>query len=837
MAINNLPHIVITIPPKPLSFTSTSRGGPGKSIPQRDRQSHSAFLQKQFQKAWQAAEDERTQVAAYTTRTGVYLEFKSYPNVELITKSLEDMHSKQVRLLNVRQEEITALNESTDEIESHIITYATVFVANDKIQYFLKKLEDYKEKTLSSGKPKNANLINSIADLYKALLVESFWQDAKELIPSDNPEWCEVWLSSETDEIIERFNQLLNQQNINAKSNVIRFPERAVKLIQANRSQLEQLTRLSDDIAEYRRAKETTTLWIELPNRDQAEWVANLLERLQINQEAQVSVCLLDTGVNRGHPLLEPILVDQDCQSVDPNWGVEDHNRHGTLMAGVIGYGNLMDCLSSSEVLEIRHSLESVKILPPPPDDNKPDLWGYVTSQAIYLAEIQAPERKRIVCMAVSSEDTRDRGRPSSWSAAIDQITAGAEDNTHRLIILSAGNTTNPENRKNYPDAQITESIHDPAQSWNALTVGAYTELDTITDATLDGYSPIASRGGLSPFTTTSVVWEDKWPIKPEIVLEGGNLARDSDDFATECDDFSMLSTFYDPQKSHFYPFNMTSAATAQAAWFAAQIQATYPDFWPETIRALMIHSAEWTESLRREFGGNGSKTDIKTLMRVCGYGVPNLQRALYSAENSLTLISQAELQPFRKKEKGGYTSKDMHLYSLPWPEEVLLDLPDGTKVEMRITLSYFIEPGPGEIGWQDRYRYASHALRFELNSPEESQEDFVKRINAAARNDDEGRISTQSPSKHWVIGEQTRDKGSIHSDIWQGTAAQLASSNLIAISPRIGWWRERSHLNRWNRHTRYALVVSIATPEETVDLYTPVANKIGITVPIPVQV
>jgi len=174
-----------------------------------------------------------------------------------------------------------------------------------------------------------------------------------------------------------------------------------------------------------------------------------------------------------------------------------------------------------------------------------------------------------------------------------------------------------------------------------------------------------------------------------------------------------------------------------------------------------------------------------------------------------------------------------MHLHDLPWPREELLNLPFDTDVEMRITLSYFIEPGAGEIGWKDRYRYPSHGLRFHLNSPEESKKDFINRINKATRDEDEGKPDTKSAYDHWLIGKQSRDKGSIHSDIWRGTAAELAASNLISVSPTIGWWRERSHLGKWDKKTRYALIVSITTPDETVDIYTPVANKIGIAVPI----
>ncbi|CAK8720452.1 Peptidase S8 [Candidatus Electrothrix laxa] len=606
-------------------------------------------------------------------------------------------------------------------------------------------------------------------------------------------------------------------------------------------NQLEIITRLSDDIAEYRRAKETASFWLDQNNKEQAEWVETLLQRLEVDQDSAVSVCILDTGVNNGHPLIAPCLKSEDCQSVDPEWGTHDHDKHGTLMAGVAAYGNLQEILTHNELILLKHCLESVKILPSS-GSTEPELWGYVTSQAVSKAGIQAPDKQRIVCMAVTSDDTRDQGRPSSWSAELDQMCSGAADDKQRLIIVSAGNCNENKTLEEcccYPQTQLKEAVHDPAQSWNALTVGAYTQLDQIRDATLSGYEAIAPSNSLSPFSTTSRTWDDKWPIKPEIVMEGGNLAKNGAGFVTECDDLSLLSTFYNPQQAHFYPFNMTSAATAQAAWFAAQLQAEYSDFWPETIRGLMVHSAEWTDALKAQFLKNEYKTSYKQLIRVCGYGVPNLEKALFSARNSLTLIAQSELQPFAKKEKGsGYRTKDMHLYELPWPKEVLQSLPDTTEVQMRITLSYFVEPGPGEIGWQDRYRYPSHGLRFELNHPHESKKELLRRKNKDARNEENGHPGTNSPSKYWVLGEQ-RNKGSIHSDIWQGYASDLATSNLIAVYPTIGWWRERAYLGKWNKKTRYALIVSINTPEQEtkIDIYTPVAEQIKIDLPVEINV
>ena len=71
-----------------------------------------------------------------------------------------------------------------------------------------------------------------------------------------------------------------------------------------------------------------------MPNREQAEWVRELLTRIDVVSEPTVSVCVLDTGINNGHPLIAPVLKDEDCMTVDNGWGNDDHDRHGTLMAG-----------------------------------------------------------------------------------------------------------------------------------------------------------------------------------------------------------------------------------------------------------------------------------------------------------------------------------------------------------------------------------------------------------------------------------------------------------------------------------------------------------------------
>ena len=820
----NLPHIKGPQPTEKMKFTTVQSGGSGPRFPDRDRSGHGEQIKRKLERAWQESEV----AVSHTTRKGTYIEFLSAPGFDITIKSLENL-SKGIRLCNVRQEE-----SQTSDDKKEITSYITTFVPNEQKQVFFDKIEEYLTEETKGGNPKNKRLIEGIEELRKALEVESFWTDEKELIPDDHTqEWCEIWLRDEDeDEDAERkFNGVLDKLEIKSKPGSIKFPERIVKLILASGQNLSDLTKHSDNIAEYRKAKSTADFLLSETPAEQSEWVENLNERITIDNTSNVAICLLDTGVNNGHPLITPILSNNDRQAVKPKWGVEDHNKHGTLMSGILGYGNLQEHLESSDKVTIKHCLESVKILPPN-DRNPVDIWGDITKQGISKAEIQGGKRKRIICMPVAAGDTRDRGRPSSWSAAIDQVTSGAEDGERRLMIVAAGNS-DMDNWCNYPDANLTDSVHDPAQSWNALAVGAITNLQNITDPSLKSYAPLAKAGELSPFTTTSITWDDKWPFKPDVVFEGGNLGMDNSNFPTECDDLSLVSTFYEPTENLLCSFNMTSAAAAQAANFAARIQSEYPDYWPETTRALMVHSARWPDAVKSQITNNKNKNktkaELKRILQSCGYGKPNLEQALHCARNSLTLIIEEEIQPF-EKDVNSYKTKDMHLYDFPWPKDILEGLGEA-EVEMRITLSYFVEPGPGEIGWKDRYRYASHALRFDLNSPTEDKATFMKRINKNSREGDEQSPGSQGPSKHWLIGFNNRNRGSIHSDIWRGTAVDLASSNLIAVFPIIGWWRERQHLKKYNKNTRYSLIVSISTPENDVDIYTPV--KVSISQPI----
>lgn len=209
------------------------------------------------------------------------------------------------------------------------------------------------------------------------------------------------------------------------------------------------------------------------------------------------------------------------------------------------------------------------------------------------------------------------------------------------------------------------------------------------------------------------------------------------------------------------------------------------------------------------------------------GWGVPDSARALRSADDAVTLIAQERIHPYRD---GGM--REMHLHELPWPTEILAEL-GHTEVQMRVTLSYFIEPNPARRGWAQRFRYASHGLRFDVRRPTESNDEFRKRINKLALAGDERRPTSDSDADQWILGPQQRVRGSLHVDHWMGPAVELAARGAVAVYPVTGWWKERPNRDRSDEGVRYSLIVSIEAPETEVDVWTPVATAAGIPITI----
>lgn len=820
-ATQNKKHILVEGCTETQLYRSPRRGPPRTFNPSRDRSIHGNALRDQLRELRSAAQavSESIQGAGVDEQPGIQIDFESFPDVELAFESLARERSG-IELMNVR------------ELDGR--SRATVFVPDGKLDQFDKLINDYlEEKRDCRGIVRdNSRLLETIQHI-RAATLEELWTDDLELFPTNDDErfWWEAWLPVRRNrqQVVRTLQRGAELQDLRVASGQLEFPERTVMLVHGCAKQIKNSIIMLNNIAELRRAKETAEFFDIMRSSEQLEWLEELLSRTRFPQDGPdvPYVCLLDTGVNREHPLLLPVLESTDMHTCVPAWGSSDSVGHGTQMAGLALAGNLTDVLAGVNLIEFDHRLESVKLLPLDRSNaTAPPHYGHRTKEAVSRPEITAPSRSRVFAMTVTARDGRDRGRPSSWSASLDSLALGDGING-RLMIVAAGNADDSA-LTDYPDSNATDGIHDPGQAWNVLTVGAFTNLVRITEPDASDHVPIAERGALSPFSTTSLTWHSLWALKPDIVLEGGNAYKDRYGAAVPSS-LSLLTTNHRPDQAVFITANATSAATALASRLAAQVMAVYPSLWPETIRALIVHSAEWTSSMKKMFlpkDRTPSKSDFIRLVRWCGFGVPDLDRALWSVSNSLTMVIQENLTPFEKVSGKDTSFRDMHYHELPWPVHALTDL-GQTDVEMRVTLSYFIEPSPSRRGHRSRYQYQSHGLRFDIKRPTESIREFRSRINRFTR-DGEERPKSTSDDPNWIIGSQGRHQGSIHTDIWRGPAADLANRGLIAVCPSTGWWKTRTAQRRYEESVKYALVVSIRAPKTDVDLYAEIENVVA---------
>lgn len=819
--MSNLNHIFLNGNNTSLPY-STYGGGQFQYKDDRDRREHGLGLKSSFSSAVSEFTDGNEEYEF------VYIEFESALNFELAFDSFEDVAG------NYRLASCKAQFRADSEGNQQIIYKIAVYLNKKAVSNFLNKVEKYLTEETKTGKPKNQNLIANIENI-RAATLESFWQEPEIDFPSsDVSVWWEVWFSGSNKEVVEETLNSLSTDTILTNNRLLVFPENIVGLIKATPEELGESLLYIDNLAEIRKPIETADFFTNLDKDWEGNFVSDLRSRINNQiEENNISVCLLDSGVNRVNPLLEDLIPERNLDSVNPTWTNSDSYRqgHGTPMAGLIIYGDLNEPLTSSTQINISNNIESIKIVDRTAND--PDLYGQITLEAISIGEIMNPGNKRIVCLAVTSPDNKYLGRPSSWSAAIDQKMFGSivERNNNTIILVSSGNLSYAD-RLNYPIANDDLSIEDPAQAFNAITIGAYTNKDRLDTATYPGAQLLAQRGQMSPCNTTSISWNKKWPKKPDVVFEGGNDGIFNTGILDE-ESLKLLSTGVGGTgRSWLTTMADTSAATALASRFASELYQKYPSYLPETIRALIIHSADWNNiMLNNKSLESLSSEDKSNLLARVGYGIPNLDKAKYSAENSLSIIAERTLKPF-KFEESRVKTNIFHLFDLPWPTDILSDLAE-LDVKLIVTLSYFIEPNPGNKRYASDQSYKSHGLRFKMIDKNESQRAFQARVSKDIRDGQDDYVA--EGSENWVLGSQVRDKGSIHKDIWVGAAADLALRDKIAIYPVGGWWKNRKKLNRFDASVRYSLIISIETNESDIDIYNDVLNQISVSIPIDV--
>ncbi len=720
---------------------------------------------------------------------------------------------------------------------------AILFVPDAAREFLKQRIADYGSKALGNRRRPHVDEFETLETVLAAGVGKLFvGVDAVDL---DRSRWWELWIR-EPLTAGRKFGEQVAAHARAAAFDVLpdrlEFPETTVVFIHARFAAIAAFAAtLPGVVTEIRSADTTLSPFLDRGSRDAVapfDWVDELAGRVTPAPPEAAAVCVLDSGVNADHPLIRPALAG--AWAFDDAWLTSDHEGqggHGTGMVSLVLYGSLEYLMASSSTVALSFAAESMKLLPPEEgfSPTRPAHYGIVTQGAVAKVEASRPNTKRSFVLACSTTEFPSEA-PSTWSGALDQIAAGsmmgdrtpgmkASEHPKRLIAVATGNVDGGT----LSDVIRSQPVEDPAQSWNALSIGGYTAKEQVAE----GFKPAVPANHRSPFSKGSnALATDLTPIKPEVLFEAGNMAADSSDFCSWHEDLSMLAAGSDVVTRPLIPFWATSAATGLAGNFFGRLEAGAPGRWPETYRALAVDSARWTQPMLRKLVGTGakwrslSKAKLQAVVREFGYGVPDIERALRSARNDVSLIAESEIQPYKLGADGrSGIFNEVHFYRLPWPRSELQKLQNAL-VMFKVTLSYFIEPNlTGKAATRpDTYR--SFGLRYDLKKAGLSSEQFRKKLtNRKAKIDAEG----ITDSGNWLLGSKSVQAGSLHCDVWRGRAVDLAIYDEIAIYPVGGWWRSHAGKCRVEDTGRYALVLSIQAPGQDVDLHTEIETAIGL--------
>ncbi|MFZ7120732.1 MAG: S8 family peptidase [Eubacteriaceae bacterium] len=314
------------------------------------------------------------------------------------------------------------------------------------------------------------------------------------------------------------------------------------------------------------------------------------------------TVGILDNGVaDIAH--LKPWLSKERYTAYPESYVKRDH---GTFVSGVVVYG---DYLEDKEWV----GTEGVKILDACvyPDTDKEGIEEDELIRNIQDAVKVHHREVKVWNLSISIINEVDEYSFSDFAVALDAL----QDEYGVLICKSAGNCIN------FKTGHPKGKIHEGADSVRSIVVGSIAHKKASLDlAEVDNPSPF-TRIGRGP----------SYIIKPDIVHYGGNAGVDANGrmVTTGVKSFGLDG---DIRQSVG-----TSYSTPRVAALAAGLhQEMEEEFDPLLIRALMVHSASYSENL---------SVPVTERVNQVGFGKPQpVREILYNSSNEVTLILRDEI-------------------------------------------------------------------------------------------------------------------------------------------------------------------------------------------------
>jgi hypothetical protein len=524
-------------------------------------------------------------------------------------------------------------------------------------------------------------------------------------------------------------------------------------------------------------------------------------------------VCVIDSGIQEGHYLLQPAIIANRSFSFVPGdadkFDKVSNGGHGTRVTGAILYPN---DIPKTGQYQLPCHIVNMRIL-----DDKNELHRDLYPPSLMQEVYEKNTDIKLFNLSAASRFSYRTTHMSAWAATIDKLMWENDI----LFLLSAGNLPknwgylkNPgikhylhNTTQQYPDFLLNNAsrIANPAQSSFGLTVGSvcinnYEDLDKKSFGNKDEPSSF-SRTGLG-------IWG---MIKPDVVEYGGDWIREKTTKPNLSTNDEVCPELVRSGGGGIGKDAIgTSFATPKVASIAATLQKSFPQLSALMYRALIVQSARWPE-----FAFNDPQ--LKWI-RHFGYGIPNVNRATENTSTRITFIEEGKISP-----------SNADIYTIKIPEQIRRQ-GDDYKILLEITLSYKANIRRTR---QKTRSYLSTWLTWETSKlNDDTLDDFKERIikKLETENDNDELEETSQVNqeltekttikwaintrKDWSINDIKRQDSTVQKDWAIIDSFKLPKELCIAIVGHKGWEKDIK------KEVPYAITVSFEVLNSEINLY-----------------
>jgi len=559
--------------------------------------------------------------------------------------------------------------------------------------------------------------------------------------------------------------------------------------------------------------------------------------------------CIVDSGVFPGHPLLRNGMVLEEYDFGTGEESAADSNGHGTGVAGIAVYGDIAHALANDE-WNPKVRICSAKVLKNDPVWDAPVFPEKLRPESMVEEAIRYFHRERgcrIFNLSINvSDHPYDGGRQFPCAEMLDNLVSELDI----VIVISAGNVSNPQIPKGNSREELLESARDqlldpehrlvdPGTAAICLSVGSITRREDPFNTGGSAMARLAASQTNTPSVFTRTGFGVAKAIKPELVCYGGNYALQQIPGGKKqwvindpnLGEPTLRNTLQDGRC--FKAFCGTSLAVPHITHIAALIEHALTEqlgFPPSAnlIKAFIVNSAkvpkdivDWLRDAQDKNDDRQQPRKQEYLLRLVGFGKPH-EDICWSNRNRVTLFAEDTL-PIRS----------FHVYSIRIPPEFL-----QRRGHKRIAISLAYNP-PVRLS---RKYYIATSMFVEVYRGLTSEQ--VEAFRRAKENNEDIDLPNvpKEARANFTPGYQVLQTSTVQLRTWQNTPRGGQDLYKVpndmdepTLTILIAGKEQFPHPEGLDSQ-RYALVVTFSFDGEEIDLYNLIRQRVRIEERVRVQ-